>query len=180
MRFVLCKPNRVSISSPLECVILSNTLLKKKEISTCFHIHVCWHLVTISCYLLNRDFRTVTCLENIRLTIIWEYPDTCHSAGVYIYPYIIVACLAIVCKHTTSFTLTKYLLWQRTLFSSFHKGMRTWAVTQQLKSRLVRSIAVINQDSSRVFWADSQSICLVTQTSANQKAQIHSYITNCA
>lgn len=153
MRFVLCKPNCVSIASPSECVILNNTLLKKKEIYICFPIRVCWHLVTVSCCLLDRDFRTVTCLKNTRLTNIWEYPDTCHSGGVFRYPYIIVACLIIVGKHSTIFTLT--CSDRVTPLSSFLKSLRAWGVTHKLKSWLVRGIAVVEQDSSRGCWADS-------------------------
>lgn len=126
MRFVLCKPNCVSIASPSECVILNNTLLKKKEIYICFPIRVCWHLVTVSCCLLDRDFRTVTCLKNTRLTIIWEYPDTCHSVGVFRYPYIIVACLIIVGKHSTSFTLPALTDWHCCPRSSKAWGPEVW------------------------------------------------------
>lgn len=117
-----CKPNRVS---PSECVMLNNALLKKKEISICFHLHVCWHLVTVSCYLLDRDFRTVTCLENIRLTIIWEYPDTCHSIGVFIYPYTTVASLSLDASTPSVFPSPNTCSDRATLSSSFHKRMRT-------------------------------------------------------
>lgn len=118
-------------------------------LSVCLCIHRHWHLVTISCYLLDRHFRIVTYLENLR-SVIWEYPDTCHSVGMFLDPYIIVACLIILCKHTTSFNLTIYLSDRITLSSSFHKSMRTWGVTQKLKLWPVRSIAVIKQNNSRV------------------------------
>lgn len=47
--------------------------------------------------------------RNVRLTITWEYTDTWQNVCMYIYPYIIVACLIIFCKHASSLNLIIYL-----------------------------------------------------------------------
>lgn len=169
MRFVLCKPNCVSISSPSECVILN--LIFKKERNIYLFSYRCV-LAFSHCQLLftrqrlqNSNLSEKHKINN-HLGVPWHLPQ--HGC-VYIPLHKLQHALSL-CASTPPVLPSPNTCSDRvTLSSSFHKCMRSWGVTHKPKSWLVRSLAVIKQDSSRGWWAGSQSICLVTQTSANQQ-----------